>query len=499
MRTRFAPSPTGFLHVGGLRTALYAYLLAKQSKDAFILRIEDTDQERSIPGAIENILHTLHWAGLHPDEGAIVRDGVMAQVGDRGPYIQSERLPLYRKYAEELVDIGAAYYAFDTKEELDQMRDEMTRDGIAAPRYDASVRMRMKNSLTLKKEEVTIRLEKGEPYVIRMKVEPNQLITFEDDIRGKLEFQGKTVDDQVLLKSDGFPTYHLAHVVDDHLMDIQIVIRGEEWLSSLPKHLLLFQYFGWKEPRYAHVPLLLNKDKSKLSKRQGDVAAEDYIKKGYLPEALLNFLALLGWNPGTTQELFSLQDLIDGFSLDRVQKGGAIFDTEKLDWLQGQWIRRFPPAEFAAKILPFVARKYPEANEDKKFDQKAALIQERITFCKEAPEMLSYFYKEPKFDLDLVANKKQKVAKELLPEIIDDQINRLASIPNDEWNVNKIKLILGFYDKTLNHLKLKRGQYLWPLRAILTGLPFSPGAFEVAAALGRETTLKRLEAARKAI
>jgi len=495
MRTRFAPSPTGFLHVGGLRTALYAYLLAKQSDGKFILRIEDTDQERSVPGAIENILRTLHWASLHPDEGVMMRNGVIVQEGGKGPYIQSERLPLYKKYAEELIESGLAYYAFDTKEELDQMRNEMAQDGIAAPRYDASARMRMKNALTMSKEEVHMRLEKGDPYVIRMKVEPNQLITFEDEIRGKLEFQGKTVDDQVLLKGDGFPTYHLAHVVDDHLMDIQMIIRGEEWLSSLPKHLLLFQYFGWKEPRYAHVPLLLNKDKSKLSKRQGDVAAEDYIKKGYLPEALLNFLALLGWNPGTTQELFSLQELTDAFSLDRVQKGGAIFDTEKLDWLQGQWMRKMPLEEFTKRIWSLVAAEYAQAKNDAKFSEKAALIQERITFFKEAPEMLRFLYREPEFNIEIITNKKQKVTKENLPEIIDLLIENLNQIGSDTWNESVIKMTL----ENASVKQLKKGQMLWPLRAVLTGLPYSPGAYEVAALLGKETTLKRLEAARKAI
>lgn len=496
MRTRFAPSPTGFLHVGGLRTALYAYLIAKQSGDEFILRIEDTDQERSVSGAIENILRTLHWAGLDPDEGVMFHDGVPVQKGDKGPYIQSERLALYKKYAEQLLESGNAYYAFDTKEELDQMRNEMQRDGIAAPRYDASARMRMKNSLTLSKEDIAERLKKGDPYVIRMKVEPDQLITFEDDIRGKLEFQGKTVDDQVLLKSDGFPTYHLAHVVDDHLMDIQMVIRGEEWLSSLPKHLLLFQYFGWKEPRYAHVPLLLNKDKSKLSKRQSDVAAEDYIEKGYLPESLLNFLAFLGWNPGTTQELFGLEELVNAFSLDRVQKGGAIFDTEKLDWLQGQWMRRFTLDEFAERILPVIEKQYPKAAKDKEFLEKAELIQERITFFSEAPEMLGYFYKEPKITIDLLVNKKQKVSFEQLPKLLEILIETLSSTSEKNWNEESLKEILF---EAAEKNELKKGQLLWPLRAALTGLPYSPGAFEVATILGKDITIKRLEAAKKLI
>jgi len=304
-----------------------------------------------------------------------------------------------------------------------------------------------------------------------------------------LTFLGHTVDDQVLLKSNGFPTYHLAHVVDDHLMDIELVIRGEEWLSSLPKHLLLFQELGWKAPRYAHVPLLLNKDKTKLSKRQNTVAAEKYIEKGYLPEALLNFLALLGWNPGTTEEIFSLNDLIAAFSLDRVQKGGAIFDTEKLDWLQGQWIRRMTPEEFAQRIQSIVIEKYSAAEHDQQFVKKAAAIQERLSFFKEAPEMLSYFYEDPTVTKDLLANEKQKVTEEMLPEILSLLLETLEPISEENWTEENLKEKLF---ALVEEKDLKRGQVLWPLRAALTGLPYSPGAFEVAAALGRTVTLNRL-------
>ncbi|MFA7681503.1 MAG: glutamate--tRNA ligase [Candidatus Peribacteraceae bacterium] len=484
MRTRFAPSPTGFLHVGGLRTALYAYLSAKQSKGEFLVRIEDTDQERSVPGAVEDILKTLHWAGIHPDEGVMLKDGVVVQEGTKGPYIQSERLEIYQKYAKELLKKGIVYPCFCTPERLEQMRNEQ-QARKEAPMYD-------RLCCALSSEEVQQRINAGEPHVLRLKIPRSEKITFEDDIRGTLTFQGHTVDDQVLLKSDGFPTYHLAHVVDDHLMDIDLVIRGEEWLSSLPKHLLLFQELGWKAPRYAHVPLLLNKDKSKLSKRQNAVAVEEYITKGYLPEALLNFLALLGWNPGTTEEIFSLNALIEAFSLDRVQKGGAIFDTEKLDWLQGQWIRSMSPEEFTKAIQPIVCKEYPAAEHDHTFKKKAALIQERITFIKEAPTMLSYFYEDPKISRELLANKKQKVTEEMLPKILTLLIETLETVFEEEWTevVLQEKLFALADDQ-----KLKHGQILWPLRAALTGLPFSPGAFEVAAALGRETTLARLEAA----
>ncbi len=494
MRTRFAPSPTGFLHVGGLRTALYAYLVAKQSKGKFLVRIEDTDQERSVPRAIENILTTLHWAGLEPDEGVLLDNGVAAQQGAHGPYIQSERLELYKKYADQLIASGHAYYAFDTKDDIERMRQELQQAGVPAPKYDSSVRMKMKNSHTLPKEEVEAKLKSGEPYVIRLKVEQHAPVTWDDAIRGKTTFSASEVDDQVLLKSDGFPTYHLAHVVDDHLMEIDVVIRGEEWLSSTPKHLLLFKALDWPIPQYAHVPLLLNKDKSKLSKRQGDVAVEDYIAKGYLPEVLLNFLALLGWNPGTTQEIFSLPELVDAFSLDRVQKAGAIFDTEKLDWLQGQWMRKFSVEEFSARIQPLVSKEFPDATKDKDFATKAALIQQRIQYFHEAPEMMSYFYSTPTATMELIANPKQKVTVEQVPEIVEALIDSLSAIDEKKWNVETMKEVLT---KVCEEKGFKQGQILWPLRAILTGLPFSPGAYEVAEVLGKDVTMDRLATAQK--
>ena len=445
----------------------------------FLLRIEDTDQERSVPGAIENIIKSLAWAGIQADEGVMLRKGKAAQIGRKGPYIQSERLDLYKKYAAELLASGSAYPCFCTSERLEQMREEQMKDK-RAPMYD-------RLCMSLPKEEVDRRLNAGEPHVLRMKIPRNQIIEFQDEIRGKVSFQGSVVDDQVLMKSDGFPTYHLAHVVDDHLMDIDLVIRGEEWLSSLPKHLLLFQYLGWNPPRYAHVPLLLNKDRSKLSKRQGSVAVEEYIAKGYLPEALINFLAMLGWNPGTTQELFSLPELIDAFEIDRIQKSGAIFDIEKLDWIQGQWIRRLAPEEFAARIKPLVEAKYSDATSDKDFVEKAKLIQDRLLFFPEAPEMLSFLYEEPAVDKDMLASEKQKVTKEILPEILQSLVETLESV--SDWSLDNIKAAL---EKSLVTSTYKKGQILWPLRVALTGKPFSPGAYEVAAVLGRGATLKRL-------
>ena len=483
MRTRFPPSPTGFLHVGSLRTALYDHLLSKQSKGTFLMRIEDTDQARSVPGAVENFLSSLAWAGIHPDEGVMLENNRIVQKGNHGPYFQSQRLDLYKKYADELVQKGHAYICFCTPQRLEEMRKEQEGRKVA-PMYD-------RRCLKLTEEEVAANLAQKMPHVIRMKVPHERVVTFVDDIRSEVRFQGHTIDDQVLLKSDNFPTYHLAHVVDDHLMECDIVIRGEEWLSSLPKHLLLFEWFGWTPPRYAHVPLLLGKDRKKLSKRDGDVAVEEYIRKGYLPEAMVNFLALLGWNPGTTQEIFTMEELIEQFSLDRVQKAGAIFDLEKLDWLQGQWMRKLPEAEFIERARAVVAAHHPAATNDPDFAARALLIRERITFFHEAHEMLGYFYAEPSVTIDLLANTKQKVTPDMLPQILDALIGTLENVT--DWSDQHLLIVLR---SEAEKRGWKLGQILWPLRAALTGRPFSPGATEVAAALGKEATLRRLQAAK---
>ena len=482
MRTRFPPSPTGFLHVGSLRTALFNHLLAQKEHGTFVMRIEDTDQARSVPGAVENFLNSMAWAGIKPDEGVMLdSNGEIVQKGTHGPYYQSERLPLYKKHAEQLIEKGHAYRCFCTAERLTEMRKEQEARK-QAPMYD-------RKCLKLSIDEVDAKIKEGVPHVIRMKVPHEKTVTFNDDIRGEVRFQGHTIDDQVLLKSDGFPTYHLAHVVDDHLMECDIVIRGEEWLSSLPKHIILFEWFGWTPPRYAHVPLLLSKDRKKLSKRDGDVAVQEYITKGYLPETMVNFLALLGWNPGTTQEIFTMQELIGQFSLDRVQKAGAIFDLEKLDWLQGQWMRKIPLKNFAERILPLVSEKFPAANSDADFEAKAALIQERITFFPEAPDMLRFFYEEPNASIELMANEKQKISPDQLPVILKTLEGLLTGITDKQWTRTGIEEVMR---AEVAKGEWKLGQLLWPLRAALTGLPYSPGAFEVAEALGKEETMRRL-------
>lgn len=479
MRTRFAPSPTGFLHVGGLRTALFAWLLAKQTGGKFLLRIEDTDQVRSVDGAIEAILEGLHWAGIEPDEGVVMEDGKITQRGSKGPYMQSERLPLYKQHADWLVEHGHAYPCFCTSERLDKMRkDQEARK--QAPMYD-------RTCMRLDPDEVKKRIAAGEPHVIRMKIPREETISFTDDIRGEVSFPGHAVDDQVLLKSDGFPTYHLAHVVDDHFMEIDLVMRGEEWLSSTPKHIILFRAFGWELPRFAHVSLILNKDRSKLSKRQNSVAVSDYMARGFLPQTIVNFLALLGWNPGTTQEIFTLEELKEQFTLERVQKAGAVFDEEKLMWLQGQWMRKIPLSEFAATVQKMI----PQAEGDPHFAEKAALIQERITFFSEAPAMINFFYERPEASLDLIASEKQKVTKDLVPKILETLITLLSGVDEKNWNH---EVLLATVKSALG-TEWKLGQLLWPLRAVLTGQQFSPGAVEVASILGKEETLARLKSA----
>ena len=325
-RVRFAPSPTGYLHIGGLRTALYNYLFAKNQNGKLILRIEDTDRKRFVEGAVENLIDTLNWAGINFDEGPEMG-------GEFGPYLQSERLDIYKNLAWKLVSEGKAYYCFCTPERLEKLKEEQQKQKLPQAKYD-------KHCLHLSKTEIEEKLNSKIAFVIRLNVHPGQKIIFNDVIRETVEFDTNNIDDQVLIKSDGYPTYHLANVVDDHLMEITHVIRGEEWLSSTPKHVILYDYFGWDKPVFAHLPLLLNPDKSKLSKRQGDVAVEDYREKGYLKEALINFVALLGWNYGDDKEVYEMDELIQKFSLERVHKAGAVFNLEKLNWLNFEHLRK---------------------------------------------------------------------------------------------------------------------------------------------------------------
>ncbi|OPL07928.1 MAG: glutamate--tRNA ligase [delta proteobacterium ML8_F1] len=344
VRVRFAPSPTGSVHIGSLRTALYNYLYARQQGGKYIIRVEDTDQTRLIETAVEGMIRSMEWAGIEHDEGPyILNHREISQKGDYGPYIQSERLDIYKKYAEELLEKGHAYYCFCSRERLETLREEQKARGLTT-RYDGHCR-----SIPL--EEARKRVENGEDHVLRLKLPLNRDISFEDVVRGKVTFNTSDLDDQVLIKNDGFPTYHFAVVVDDHLMAITHIIRGEEWLSSTPKHVLLYEAFGWEAPEYVHLPNILNADKKKLSKRQGDVSVEDFKRKGYLPEALINYIALLGWAPEEEREIFSLEELIEAFSLERVSKSGGVFDIHKLNWMNNLYIRQADDERLSALAM----------------------------------------------------------------------------------------------------------------------------------------------------
>ena len=493
VRVRFAPSPTGYLHVGGLRTALYNYLFAKKHGGSFILRIEDTDQKRLVEDATEKLLATLgiffEW-----DEG--LRQRTMSkkqgtgnrEKGNFGPYVQSERLEIYRKYANDLIERGKAYPCFCSSERLETVRKEQeTRK--EPTRYDGLYR-------NLSKEEVAERLKENVPHVIRLRVEGTEDIVFDDIVRGKVSFSKKTIDDQVLIKSDGFPTYHLANVVDDHLMGITHVIRGEEWLPSTPKHILLYEAFGWEIPPFAHLPLLLNPDRSKLSKRQGDVAVEDYLVKGYLSEALLNFVALLGWNPGEgeTQEIFSLDELVEVFDLAHVHKGGAVFDVKKLDWLNAEYIKNLSPEALFAKAHPFLWEKTwfetvdPARKELEYVERVLGIERDRLQKLSNIGESVKFLFIEPTIDPTLLLWKKNTPQETL--EALKTMRKTLENISEHEWTRTDLE------KKLLDAAGEKRGDFLWPLRVALSGEKQSPPPNEIAWVIGKEASLRRIEAAR---
>lgn len=471
VRTRFAPSPTGLMHVGGLRTALYCYLLAKANNGQFLLRIEDTDQNRLVPGAVENIIECLNWANIPFDEGP-------TKPGDHGPYVQSERLPLYKKHALELVEKGLAYHCFCSSERLTQVREQQMANKLP-PAYD-------KHCRNLTKEEVDKQLATGQPHVIRMKVPTEGTCTFSDLIRGEVAISYKNVDDQVLMKSDGFPTYHLAAVVDDHFMEISHVIRGEEWLSSTPKHLLLYSYFGWQAPLFAHLPLLLNPDKSKLSKRNGDVAVSDYIKKGYFPQALVNFVALLGWNPGDTREIFTLEELVKEFSLERVGKAGAVFNIEKLDWLNEQYIHKMPEQELLEALRPWIKEAGFFAS-DAYILQVIGLLKERITLLPDFTRKGYYFFSDP--DEAAVTQ-----AVTPLTEPVIAALHKLTQA-YDECTTFDAATTEQLLRDAAQTSELGAGKLIHPLRFILTGMPQGPSLFHLIEVLGKEAVVKRMKKA----
>ncbi len=469
VRVRFAPSPTGLLHIGGLRTALYNELFALRHKGVFVLRIEDTDRTRLVPGALENIIETLRWAGIEPQEG---------------PYVQSARLEIYREHATKLVADGNAYYCFCSSERLEEMKRAQT----AAKQpvmYDKRCR-------GLAKDDVSRQLAAGAPHVIRLRI-PEGTTGFDDAIRGAISFENATIDDQVLMKSDGFPTYHLANVVDDHLMKITHVIRGEEWLPSTPKHVLLYRAFGWDAPVFAHVPLLLNPDRSKLSKRQGDVAVQDYRDKGYLPEALVNFIALLGWNPSGDREIYTKKELAKEFDLAKINKGGAVFNHEKLDWINGEYLKQLPAKRLAALALPFFERAgIAVSGEGETFVKALELERQRVKTLAELPEATSYFFDE-RYPLDaaIIPWKKSTVAvaKQRLEALADFFGDRSKKSFGDPKTLEEETLAFVAKNGWTN------AETLWPLRVALTGRQASPSPFEAAWTLGKEKTLVRIRRA----
>jgi glutamyl-tRNA synthetase len=468
VRVRFAPSPTGLVHIGSLRTALYNYLFAKKNNGVFILRIEDTDQTRYVQGAVDNLLSTLEWCGLSYDEGP-VKEGAYT------PYFQSQRLELYTKYCRQLLQNGHAYPCFCSAVRLKEMRKRQRVEKLPL-KYDGLCRK-------INAEEATERAAR-EPHVIRMKIPLEGETVVADIVRGNTAFQHAQIDDQVLLKSDGYPTYHLANVVDDYHMQISHVIRGEEWLPSTPKHLLLYDYLGWQAPAFAHLPLLLNPDRSKLSKRQGDVAVEDYRLQGYLPEALVNFVALLGWNKGDDQELFKMEELIEHFSLERINKAGAIFNREKLDWMNGVYIRQLPQERYFACAAPFK----PEHLEASAFQSIAVTVKERIVTLSELKD------KAAAFSGDVITKYSDEarawIVKTESKQIFQALLNHIQDY--ESITLDNFKTLMSAVQKSCT----LKGKDLWmPVRAALTGLTEGPELPAVIELLGKQKIIKFLNQA----
>ncbi|WP_066758753.1 glutamate--tRNA ligase [Crocinitomix algicola] len=493
VRVRFAPSPTGPLHMGGVRTALYNYLFAKKHGGDFILRVEDTDEKRFVPGAQEYILQSLKWCGIEPNEG-------VGYGGDKGPYIQSERKALYKPYADQLVESGKAYIAFDTSEDLERMREQAKEMGLPNWQYNGVTRSSMKNSLSLSKEEVEKRLDAGEPYTIRMKMPRNVDVKFEDEIRGWVTVNTNNLDDKVLFKETGMPTYHLANIVDDYLMEITHVIRGEEWLPSAPLHVLLYDAFGWERPKFAHLPLILRPDgKGKLSKRDGDRLGfpvfpinwiskegetyQGYKENGYFPGAFVNMLALLGWNPGDNQELFTLAELVEIFSLDRVGKSGARFDPDKTKWFNQQYLRATDNSELAQQMKS-------EFNELSTYENEyvaavCSLMKERATFLGDIFAEGDYFFNEIESYDEKTVRKKWK--DDTTP-IMEELLAELKTINN--FDTENIETCFSAY---LNKNEYGFGKVGPGFRLLVTGKGMGPSMFDICALLGKEKVINRME------
>ncbi|MBO3699431.1 glutamate--tRNA ligase [Roseivirga sp. E12] len=494
VRVRFAPSPTGALHIGGIRTALYNYLFAKKHDGAFILRIEDTDQNRFVKGAESYIEQALDWAGITPDEG-------VSAGGDYGPYKQSERKERYKRFSDQLIADGKAYLAFDTPDELDAMRERLKEARVANPQYNAITRMQMRNSLTLSSDEVNELIAQGQPYVVRIKLPRNEDVRFKDLVRGWVVVNTATMDDKVLLKSDGMPTYHLANIVDDHQMEISHVIRGEEWLPSAPLHVLLYEYLGWEKPEFAHLPLLLKPDgNGKLSKRAADKLgfpifplnwtdpvtqelSKGFMEEGYLSDAFINFLALLGWNPGGEKELFRMEDLIQLFSLEKINKAGAKFDIEKAKWFNEQYLKSKSSKVLAEEFISLL---------DQPVDEKKAIsivesLKERVTFVKDMIEAGRFFFEAPQtYD--------EKTVRKKWNQLAVDKLNGFSDRLKDKDQIEKEEareLLMSYLAEDETPL----GRVMPALRLALTGQAGGPDLMAIIEILGPTEVTNRIKKA----
>ena len=473
--TRFAPSPTGYMHIGNLRTALYAYLIAKHDAGTFILRIEDTDRERLVEGAVDVIKSTLKLTGLNYDEGPDVG-------GDHGPYVQSERKEIYMEYAKKLVDMGAAYYCFCTKERLEKLHEDDALGG-----YDRHCR-------NLSKEEVEANLKAGIPFVIRQKMPTEGVTTYHDEVFGDISMNNEELQDQILMKADGYPTYNFCHVIDDHLMGVTHVVRGSEYLTSTPKYVLLYDAFGWERPTYVHLPLLMGKDAegniSKLSKRHGAVSFQDLVADGYLPEAIINYISLLGWCPkGGEQEFFNLDELKDAFTIDGVSKSPSVFDFEKLLWFNGEYIHKLKDADFNEKVAKFIKSDIPaNINKDKMF----ALLKTRIAKLSDMDDKMAFFLALPEYDKELFLNKKNKIADfDIVTTVLTEAkavLENVSSFDNDTL----FAALMPIAEK----LAIKTGTLMWCIRIAVSGLSATPGgATEIMEVIGKEESLSRIDVA----
>lgn len=472
VRTRYAPSPTGYMHIGNLRTALYEYLIAKANNGKFILRIEDTDQERYVEGAVDVIYKTLKLAGIKHDEGPDIG-------GDYGPYVQSERKSLYMPYAKKLVELGEAYYCFCTKERLTELKEKQEAEG-GTFKYDRCC-------LNLSKEEIEEKLASNIPFVIRQKMPQTGTTSFDDAVYGTITVENSTLDDQILVKSDGLPTYNFANVIDDHLMKITHVVRGSEYLSSTPKYNLLYKAFGWDIPTYVHLPLITKPGGQKISKRAGDASFEDLLSMGYLVDAVINYVILLGWSPSDNVEMFTLKDLEKTFNIAGISKSPSAFDFEKLNWFNGEYIRKLSLDEFHEVALPYY--KGHITNPDVDLKKVSKLLQVRTEVLTSIPENVDFFNKLPDYDTSLYVHKKMKSTEETSLESLKAALPLLEGIA--DWNEQTV------HDTLMNlvqNLGIKNGQMLWPVRTAVSGKPVTPGgAIELADILGKEETLRRIK------